>query len=361
MSTRQIIDAFDRWRSEQRTLVLVTVYHTEGSTYSKAGHRILVADNGDYQGLVSGGCLEGDLAEHSGEVIANGRASLVTYDMRDDADELWGLGIGCNGLIQVMLQRLDPASDYEPFRTLADCIQGRSPVVCATIIESGEERLPAGATLIINTDGEQLLKTQVPDHYESTLMEHYRETAHEGNTRLITHEQSGGQLTVLYSRVLPLPRMLVLGAGLDAIPVVNIANQLGWRITIMDHRQAYLEKAGFDKLPNAFNIEPKNLAAATDLSQFSAAIVMSHHLTTDRVYLRQLAPSSIPYVGVLGPQARRDRLVADLSSEGIEGLDRIKGPIGLDIGADCAESIALSMLAEIYKLLTPANAVIAKR
>ncbi len=361
MSIRQIIDAFDQWRNEQRSLVLATVCHTEGSTYSKAGHRILIADNGDYQGLVSGGCLEGDLAAHAGEVISSGEARLLTYDMRDDADELWGLGIGCNGLIQVLLQRLDEASGYEPYTTLSGCIQGRSPVVCATVIESSDDRSPAGTTLVWGAADERPLYTQAQDPCQSVLIRHSAETAQQGTTRLITHDIDGGRLTVLYSRVLPVPRMLVLGAGLDAMPVVNIAGQLGWQITIMDHREAYLEKAGFDTLPNAFHIEPEKLTEETDLSQFSAAIVMSHHLATDRIYLRQLAPSSIPYVGVLGPRARRDRLIEGLSHDGIAGLDRIKGPIGLDIGADCAESIALSILAEVYKLLTPANTVIAKR
>ncbi len=360
MSTRQIIDTFDQWCGEQRSLVLATVFHTEGSTYSKAGHRILIADNGDYQGLVSGGCLEGDLAEHAATVIADGQARRVTYDMRDDADELWGLGIGCNGLIEVLLQRLDPAAGYEPFRTLTTSIRGRSPVVCLTVIESTDETFLAGTTHIMDTDGKQLLDTTIPDRYQTTLIKRCRETMNTGDTALIAHKQSG-ELTVLYSRVLPLPRMLVLGAGLDAIPVVRIAEQLGWQITIMDHRQAYLEKAGFDKFPNAFHIEPENLTTATDLSQFSAAIIMSHHLATDRIYLRQLAPGSIPYVGVLGPRIRRDRLIEDLSRDGIKGLERIKGPIGLDIGADCAESIALSILAEVYKLLTPANTVIARR
>ena len=354
MSTRQIIDAFDQWRGEQRRLALATVYHTEGSTYSKAGHRILIADHGDYQGLVSGGCLEGDLALRAGEVITTGESRRVTYDMRDDADEVWGLGIGCNGLIQILLQRLDPASDYEPYQTLAACLQDRSLMACATIIESGDENLPAGTTLIVGADGEPVLQPRALGHCQPKLLEHCLETLHQGDTRLLTHSLPEGRLTVLYSRLLPLPRLLVLGAGLDAIPVVNIADQLGWSITIVDHREAYLEKAGFDELPNAFHVEPEKLAATIDLSQFSAAIVMSHHLATDRVYLGQLAPSGIPYVGVLGPRARRDRLVEDLSRDGIGGLNRIRGPVGLDIGADCAESIALSILAEVYSLLTSA-------
>ncbi len=329
-------------------MVLATVCYTEGSTYSKAGHRILIADNGDYQGLVSGGCLEGDLAEHADQVIADGVARVVTYDMRDDADELWGLGVGCNGLIRILLQRLDAATAYEPYATLANCIQGRDPAICATVIESRDDTIPVGATFVTDVDGARVLSFEIADRCQSTMLHECKKTRSGADTRLAVHCLTDGDLTVLYSRVPPLLRILVLGAGLDAIPLVNIADQLGWLVTIVDHRQAYLEKAQFDQRPHAFHREPEQLASSIELAQFSAAIVMSHHLATDRIYLRQLAPSRIPYVGVLGPPARRGRLVEDLTREGVDGLDRIRGPIGVDIGATCAESIALSILAEIY-------------
>jgi len=355
MSTRKIIHAFEQWCAEQRCMVLATVCRTEGSTYSKAGHRILIADTGDYQGLISGGCLEGDLAEHAAKVIADGQARRVTYDMRDDADELWGLGIGCNGLLEILLQRLDQTSNYEPFRTLSTCIQGRSPVIAATLVDANSKTVPIGATFVLSSGGEQLLPSRLPAPLAATVKEHCLEFEQGVSARLITHQQADGDMTVLYTRVLPLPRMLVLGAGLDAIPVINIADELGWGITVMDHREAYLEKAGLDERTNAFLIDPEKLHLETDLSQYSAAIIMSHHLATDMTYLRQLAPSSIPYVGILGPRIRRDRLIEDLSDENLAGLDRIKGPVGLDIGANSPESIALSILAEIHALLACGN------
>src|SRR5690606_9297581 len=124
MSVRRIIEAFEAWRQRGESLVLASVYDTLGSTYTKPGHRILIASNGDYRGLVSGGCLEGDLAERARAVIDSGMPRAVTYDLRDDADDVWGLGVGCNGLIRVFLQPLTPDSGFEPFASIAARLLG---------------------------------------------------------------------------------------------------------------------------------------------------------------------------------------------------------------------------------------------
>ena len=129
MSSRRIVDTFREWRSRGEPMVLVTVYDTLGSTYSKAGHRILIGASGQNQGLVSGGCLEGDLAERARRVIEDDRTLAVTYDLRDEAEELFGLGIGCNGLLRVLLQPLTAAGAYEPFASIADCLLGREPAI----------------------------------------------------------------------------------------------------------------------------------------------------------------------------------------------------------------------------------------
>src|SRR5262245_43359861 len=148
MGARQLLQSFDAWRAAAEPLVLATVYETAGSTYSKAGHRILLAANGDYRGLVSGGCLEGDLADRSRGLIASGKAAAVTYDLRDAADELWGLGVGCNGLLRVFLQPLSPANGYEPFATIAEHLAGTQPAGVATVVESERADVPVGATAV---------------------------------------------------------------------------------------------------------------------------------------------------------------------------------------------------------------------
>ncbi len=126
MGARHLLQSFHAWREAGEPLVLATVYETAGSTYSKAGHRILLAANGDYRGLVSGGCLEGDLAERARAVVQSGQAVAVTYDLRDSADELWGLGVGCNGLLRVFLQPLLRTNDYQPFGAIAERLAGHA-------------------------------------------------------------------------------------------------------------------------------------------------------------------------------------------------------------------------------------------
>lgn len=346
MSTRGLIRTFERWRSTGEPMVLATVYETIGSTYSKAGHRILIAANGDYQGLVSGGCLEGDLAERARRVIESNRPQAISFDMRDEADDLWGLGVGCNGLIRVFLQPLTDGEGYQPFSDIARGLLAAAPAVVATVIsEADEDRLPPGATLV--WDGCDARADSL-----ERLVPGCREAQAAGNA-IYRREPDGA--TVLYAPIKPIRRLLVLGAGLDAVPVVNMAAELGWRVTVADHRPAYLEKGEFEAAEDARLIDPARMASELEPDRFDAIIVMSHHLMTDQAYLEQLAEVPAGYLGVLGPKDRRERLLSALGDTGKTLQGRLKGPVGLDIGADDPESIALSLLAEMHAVLAGAS------
>jgi xanthine/CO dehydrogenase XdhC/CoxF family maturation factor len=343
MSVRRILEAFEQWRAAGQPLVLATVYETLGSTYSKAGHRILIAANGDYQGLVSGGCLEGDLAERAGRVAADGRAAAVSYDLRDEADDLWGLGVGCNGLLRVFLQPLRAEQGYEPFASIASLLLERDVSVVATVIEPDVAAEPGGGTLIWSCDGQRAFR--LGDDAAQRLAHRARDVAETGRAVL---ENAAGAGLVLYAPLKPVPRLLVLGAGLDAVPLVAMAATLGWRIWVADHRPAYIERGGFAAAEQARVIDPRSLASEYDLTLFDAVVVMSHHLTTDQTYLRELAAVDVPYLGVLGPPQRKARLLDALGDElGESLLGKLRGPVGIDIGADSPESIALSILAEM--------------
>jgi xanthine/CO dehydrogenase XdhC/CoxF family maturation factor len=346
MSVRNILQSFDAWRARGEPLVLATVFETQGSTYSKAGQRILIAANGDYRGLVSGGCLEGDLAERARGVVASDRPAAVTYDLRDAADELWGLGIGCNGVLRVFLQPLRAGVRYQPFAAIAECWRGTETAGSATVIESGDPALPVGTTVIARAGAHEVFGavTRVPDG----IVAGARRAAEEGRARLVAEAAS----SVLYAPLRPIPQLLVLGAGLDAVPLVGMAAELGWFVTVADHRPAYVVRPGFERAERTLHVEPDALAASLALDAFDAIVVMSHHLPTDRKYLAQVATTSCRYVGVLGPRARRERLLADLGSQAAQLRDRLKGPVGLDIGADSPESIALSILAELQSILS---------
>jgi xanthine/CO dehydrogenase XdhC/CoxF family maturation factor len=351
VSVRQILETFDEWRAEGGPMVLATVYETLGSTYSKPGHRILIAADGRYQGLVSGGCLEGDVAERARAVLETGRAVAVTYDMRGEADELFGLGVGCEGLIRILLQPLLPAPGYQPFALIAQHLLASRPAVVATVIEGGHPRMTAGATMIMQAGSREAW--DLDDTAQDMLAKECERALRSGGTRY-SKDESG--LGVLYAMLKPLPRLLLLGAGLDAIPLVNMAADLGWRVTVVDHRPAYLERGGFERADRVVHVVPRRLAATVSLADFDAIIVMSHHLTTDRTYLGQLADVATRYLGVLGPRARKERLLAGLDERAQALRSRLKGPVGLDIGADSPEAIALSVLAELQATLSGATA-----
>jgi len=340
MSTKATIDAFEAWRSTGEPIVMVTVTKTAGSTYSKAGHRILIRANGDYCGLVSGGCLEGDLAERANEVRATGKAHTFEYDLRDDADELWGMGIGCNGVIEVMLQRLDAESNYEPFATIAKCAWAGRAAACSVVIACEDKDVPIGATAIDWPGDSFAWRVKEP------LDQERRNTARSSGAPLLS-QQDG--LTILHAPIRKIPRLLILGAGPDAVPLVRMAAELGWRVTLADHREAYINNAAFAPAERRCLVTAGDIGDIGDLDTFMAAVIMTHHLDSDQAWLRALAPTNIDYVGLLGPLARRDRLLADSVTATAFG-DRLHGPVGLHIGADSPESIALSILAEIQSV-----------
>ena len=346
MGARHLLQSFDAWRAAGEPLVLATVFETAGSTYSKAGHRILLAANGDYRGLVSGGCLEGDLAERARGVVATVQAAAVTYDMRDSADDLWGLGVGCNGLLRVFLQPLLPANDYQPFRAIAERLAGTRAAGVATVIESDRSDLPVGATAVVDDSAEGTFGANASG--AQLLRAAGRSVMHNGKARLAAEQGC----RILCAPLHAIPKLLVVGGGLDAIPLVGMAAELGWFVTVADHRPGYLARGGFERAERAVLVEPGKLAASLPLRDFDAIVVMSHHLATDRKYLAELAAVPTRYIGVLGPRARRDRLLAELADAAAGLRGRLKGPVGLDIGADSPESIALSILAELQSTLS---------
>ena len=295
MNPTPLLAFYESRKGRGEPLVLVTVYETEGSTYSKAGAQMLVDQNGVFRGMLSGGCLEGDLAIRAHQVIETGEPQTVTYNLGGDDDELWGMGVGCDGSMSMLLQPLTPGGGYEPFAAIADILRGH-----------------VASEVVIPVSNQQL------------------------------------ELTVL---VEPPPQVLIMGAGLDAEPVVRFAAELGWRCTVVDHRQAYIDNGEFAGATRTLCLPVDDLGKELDLSQFKMGVVMSHHLASDRSYLHQMAETQIAYVGLLGPRSRRDRLLGELGDVAAELEPRLYGPAGLDLGGRGPEPIALSIIAQMQQEL----------
>ena len=346
MTIRDLQTSFDAWRRARAPLVLATVYETLRSTYSKSGARMLIAGDATFQGMLSGGCLEGDLAERAMAVLESNVPQRVTYDLGKNDQDLWGLGVGCDGLMRIFLQPLLPEHDYEPFTAISRVLSGDDPGVAATVIDSEHEKIAPGATLV-TAPGESNI-VGVAEEFVAAMTGAAELAAAERKSGVRVLEVDGRSLQVLTARLVPPPRLLILGAGLDAMPVLRLANELGWRVTVQDHRPAYIERSDLSGAEKVMSVPADELAEHISLQRYDAVIVMSHHLATDRKYLRLLADSQTPYVGLLGPRDRRARLMQDLGAAAGNLEQRLHGPAGFDIGADGPASIALSILAEVH-------------
>ncbi len=330
-------------------MALAVVVHTAGSTYRKPGALMLIAADGAYAGLLSGGCLESDLHEHALQVIAGGTAKVMTYDTGGSDDLLWGLGVGCEGLMQILLLRVGPQNDWQPLALFVEAHQRHERVAAAVVIASAERDLPPGSIVL---DEGRSGGVPVPLPLKGRLQELLAQAVE--SRRPATLGSRAGPLWVLAVPVALPPRLLLLGAGPDVLPLVDIAARMAWRITVYDHRAAYAEPSRFPQAEAVLLGRPESLGEALDLDRYDAAVVMSHHLPSDLAYLRVLSQARIPYVGLLGPPKRREKLLADLGGDAAALAGRLRSPIGLNIGGRAPESIALSIVAEIHARMTGA-------
>jgi xanthine dehydrogenase accessory factor len=339
-----LLPLFERERRAQRTLALGILVHTQGSTYRKPGALILMAANGDYAGLISGGCLEGDLREHALGVIARGQPHTVQYDLKGPDELLWGLGLGCEGAMRILILPVGAANGWQPLAHLAAALAAHEPTAIGVVCDSSQAGVPVGS-LALPPD----LQVRAPEALgSSAVREALADALASGESRWL-HADNGAFTLFAVPLALP-PRLLVLGAGPDAVPVVEFAARLNWRVTVLDHRAAYARAAHFPAAEAVRQGRPDELGSA-DLARFQAAVVMTHHLATDLTYLRALAASQVPYVGLLGPQGRRDKLLARLGVEARSLAGRLHAPIGLPLGGRTPEAVALAIVAEVQAFL----------
>ncbi|MCS6947117.1 MAG: XdhC family protein [Steroidobacteraceae bacterium] len=325
-------------RARAAPLAFATLLATEGSTYRKAGAHMLFDAEGGHAGLLSGGCLESDLAQHAAQVIADRGVALLAYDMRGKDDALWALGSGCEGALRILLAYCGPANDWSPMPWLAARLAEHRTAVWGIVVPERygrDARLPQYRLAPAAADG--------------SSVEAIAQVLASGEVR--TTREAGGA-TVLW---LPLPRarcLLLCGAGPDAPPVAELARFLGWRVIVADHRAAYAQSGRF-----AAGVEVHERRATPwrewmAAQPLDAAVVMSHHLETDAAWLTALAQDPPEYVGLLGPAARRRKLLDGLAPAAQAALSgRLRAPVGLDLGGRSPESIALAIIAEIHAVL----------
>lgn len=335
-----ILDFYRRYRQEP-ALVLATIHATEGSTYRKTGAMMLISADGSFEGLISGGCLEGDLLHHAKGVFETGQPVRVTYDMSAGDDLVWNLGLGCDGVIHLLLQRLQPGSGFDVFERLEKSHGQRRAAMMALVTG------PEGCSMM----GQAALRDQAGavagEGCLATLLEEHAESWPEWRARLLPARLDGSACEVLLVNMPVQTRVLICGAGPDCLPVARVLSELDWDVVIADHRPAFARQDRFPDNCRVVRTRPEALATAVDLDQVDATVIMSHHLENDAAYLRQVATAGMSYIGTLGPRARRGRLQEMAGCEDTA----VHGPVGLDIGAELPAAIALSVAAEIHAVL----------
>ena len=306
-----LLDAAEAMAGRREPFAFATIVATRGSTYRRAGARLLIPAEGEPIGNISGGCLEGDVARIGREVIASGEPRLVTFDMTADDDAVWGYGLGCNGAIELFVEPTAGA-------TASVAALRSSTGSCLVSVLTG----PGIGSHSLQADGAAAAAVR------------------DGNPRV---EEVDGE-RVFYEPLLPPLRLLVCGAGHDAIPLVRQAAELGWRVVVVDVRRGLLTA---DRFPDAEFADPDPAMAAKALApdERTAAILMSHNYLRDIAYLRSFIDAPMAYLGVLGPRGRTEQMLAEIGVP--EAMARIHAPAGLDIGAEGPEEVAHAIVSEI--------------
>ncbi len=312
--TAEVLRSITSLRRQGRPLALATIVSVRGSTYRRPGARLLVPETGDPVGNLSGGCLEGEVEQMAREVMNSGRARLVMYDLTADDEVVWGWGLGCNGAIEVFIEPADKAAEVADALRLS--IEQEREVAVATVLDSAMPDVDVGERVLVHRDGskEGRLGSRAADDAVAELT---RDALTTGESTVRDLSSRGVALRAFAEVLRPPLRLLVCGAGHDAIPVVRLASSLGWKTVVVDDRPSMLERNRFPDATDFILAEPSAAADAAGVDERTYAVVMSHNYLRDRSYLQSFLATNIPYIGMLGPRARLERLLGDLGAEGV--------------------------------------------
>ena len=300
---------------------LATLVNVEGSSYRRVGARLLVNANGAALGSISGGCLENDVIERAREVLDDGLAQVAVYNTADENDLVWGTGTGCNGIVRILIERLPPRPTWAS--TLRQNLAARATTRLGVVWQSMDAKL-------LGTHQLGDIAGRLPA--ESIVME---------------------------DEITPPLRLLIFGAGDDAQPLAKLAKTLGWTVEVADSRPAFAHATRFPDADQVTIAQP-GAAASTSLDPATAAVIMTHRYHDDSELVRALLPRELSYLGLLGPKNRTERILAQLAAGGLVLTStmhaRLRGPVGLDLGGDNPEAVALAILAEIQSAFAGRNA-----
>ncbi len=315
----------DNWYEQRDELqwVLATIIETDGSSYRKSGAMMMINSMGQYYGLLSGGCLESDIMRQARRCWENGINHTIEYDMREEEDLAWQLGIGCGGLVRILLQPVSASNQYLHLDSLQKQLIDNKKCEYRQRIDDLQ---PMNQLTTIDHDSARKCHIQTVD----------------GQPWLVQ------QLT-------PPPHIAIFGGGVDAIPLVAIASSMGWQISLIDNRTSYARSSRFPQVNRIYRDAYQALKQQCWLQQIDAAVLMNHNVDMDAESLKIVQSSSAKYVGILGPIHRTNRVFERAQLQRSDIKSTLANPVGLRLGGELPESIALSIVAEINAFLEHAD------
>jgi xanthine/CO dehydrogenase XdhC/CoxF family maturation factor len=332
--TARILDRVIRLGQQGRPAAIAIVTRIEGSAYRRPGAKLLIEEGGALLGGVSGGCLEEDVRQVGLRVLSSGRSRVLHYETGADETRLWGLGLGCDGRVDLVVQPIAPQAALGTWARVRSLLDGDSPFALSTIVEDGAP----GGFLAVGESGRLAGDTGAADEREVEAAA--RAALGVRRPRL----EAVGSRQVFTEILLPPPKLLVCGAGDDARPIVALAASVGFRVFVADHRSKHLEAQRLPEAHRLLLLRPDEATTELPTDPDTYAVVKTHSLEHDTAWVQRLIETDVSYLGILGPRARTRRILADL---GVADDARVFGPVGLDLGAEGPEQVAVSVVAEL--------------
>jgi xanthine dehydrogenase accessory factor len=341
-----VLAAIESLSARGEKLALATIVAVRGSTYRRPGARLLVPEQGELVGNISGGCLENDVADVARIVMHEGMARIVSFDLTADDDAVWGWGLGCNGAFELFVEPADKAAEVAGALRMA--LEEERPICMVTVLDPTLEGVAKGDRVLVRPDG-SLERSFGDPAVDAAARAAGLELLHQERSEI--RELTGGVRAFVEVLEPPL-RLLICGAGHDAAPLVRQAAMLGWSPVVVDDRREFLNRERFPEAAEFVLLErPDTVAETAPIDERTHVVVMSHNFLRDKEYVRSLAGSPARFVELLGPRVRTERLLQELRDEGLElderDLERFRTPAGLDLGAEGPEEIATAICAEI--------------
>jgi len=353
---REIIKAYDAAVHAGKKSALAAVVHLNGSSYRRPGARMMVTDVGELTGAISGGCLEGDALRRAMMVLSQQQSKLVTYDSSDEDDAIIGMQLGCAGIIQVLFEPINPNDHNNPIQLLRKAVALRQKSVLVTLFSLEDKKNEQPGTCLLMEENGNISGTIPYSELQDAIMGNVHHAMQQQTSSFNNYVGKNVSVTAFIEFLQPAISLVVIGAGNDAIPMMQIADTIGWDVRVVDGRSTHAKPERFACACQVLVSKPEKVLEQIPIDQQTVFVMMTHNYNYDLAMLKALLQCKVTYIGILGPKKKLDRMLDELRDDGIEltqeQLNTIYGPVGLEIGAETAEEIALSIIAEIKAVLS---------